>query len=122
MRKAANRLHVGGTVLAQLSWSFVCKVRPPDARGNAAEEVLPHWICANRNSKTSTRLSTRSFHSPWSEPAPDLLAASLPALRSSRQCGGARIINSPDLPSRRGICLGRSPGEQNQFERSHPNG
>src|SRR5437868_1813603 len=80
------------------------------ARGNAAEEVLPHWICANRNSKTSTRLSTRPFHSPWSEPAPDpdLLAASIPALRSSRHCGGERIINSLDLPTRRGIWLGRS--------------
>ena len=57
------------------------------------------------------------------KPAPDLnlLAASIPALRSSRQCGGARIINSPDLPSRRGICLGRRPWEQNQFERSRPN-
>jgi hypothetical protein len=84
---------------------------------------VSHWICANRNSKTSTRLSTRPFHSPWSEPAPDpdLLAASIPALRSSCHCGGARIINSLDLPSRRGIGLGRSPGDQNQFERSHPN-
>ncbi len=62
---------------------------------------MSHWICANRNSKTSTRLSTRPFHSPWSEPAPDpdLLAASIPALRSPCHCGGARIINSPDLPS-----------------------
>ena len=57
------------------------------------------------------------------KPAPDLnlLAASIPALRSSCHCGGVRIINSPDLPSRRGICLGRGPGEQNQFERSQPN-
>src|SRR6266566_8875921 len=118
MRRAANWLQVRGIfVFAQLSWSFVGKVRPPDARRERSGGSVSHWICADRNSKRSTRLSTRPFHSPWSDaPDPDLLAASLPALRSSCHCGGARSIKSPDLSSRRGVCLGRSPGEQNQFE------
>ena len=60
-------------------------------------------------------------HGKKTRPDPDLLAASIPALRSPCHCGGARIINSPDLPRRRGVWLGRGPGEQNQFERSHPN-
>src|SRR5205809_8024754 len=64
---------------------------PPETRRELSGGSVSHWICANRNSKTSTRLSTRPFHSPWSEPAPDpdLLAASLPTLRSSCHCGGA---------------------------------
>jgi hypothetical protein len=60
-------------------------------------------------------------HGKKTRPDLDLLAASIPALRSSCQCGGARIINSPNPPSRGGVCLRRGPGEQNQFERSHPN-
>jgi hypothetical protein len=90
----SSDLYVGGTVLAQLSQIFVGRVRPSDARPERSGGSVSHWICANRNSKTSTRLSTRPFHSPWSEPAP-----------------------APDLLAG----IGRSPGDQNRFERSHPN-
>src|SRR5205809_5782747 len=74
---------------------------PPDTRRERSGGSVSHWICANRNSKTATRLSARPFHRRWSEPTPDLdlLATSIPALRYSCQFGGARIINSPNLPS-----------------------